>query len=89
MMLLNAALDSMPYGFSIWDQAAAPSSGTGRYAEFCRLPGSCLRLGMPLPEVRDMTVATGNHPGISAAEPLYVIYRRRLVRRRRPGDGRL
>ena len=77
-MLLNAALESMPYGFSIWDEAYRLLLWNRQYQELYHYPDNSLRLGMPLREICDLTIATGNHPGITP-QALFAIYRDRLI----------
>src|SRR5262245_39443225 len=76
-LLLEATLDSMPYGFSIWDEDERLVLWNRRYVEIYGLPGESLSRGMTLAQVCEITVAAGNHPGISAAE-LLPEYSRRL-----------
>jgi len=76
--MLNAALESMRQGFSIWDDDLRLVLWNGRYIETYGLGADRLRAGMPLLEVCAITVAAGNHPGTTAAE-LFETYRERLV----------
>ena len=74
---LDAALDSMPYGFSVWDADCRMVLFNRRYAEIYDMPLAELRIGMTLREVCEVTVAAGNHPGATVDE-LYAAYRERL-----------
>src|SRR5437763_12822369 len=76
-LLLEATLDSIPYGFSIWDDDERLVLWNHRYVEIYALPGERLKRGMPLAEVCEITIAAGNHPGTGPAE-LLAEYRRRL-----------
>ena len=76
---LNAALGSMPYGFSIWDDEFRLILANQRYLDIYRLPADKIRPGVSLEDVIRLTVAAGNHPGKTAAE-LYPAYRDRLQR---------
>jgi len=77
--ILNAALESMPYGFSIWDDSFHLVLVNQRYFEIYNLPREQFRPGMSLETVIELTVAAGNHPGMAAAD-LYPAYRDRLAR---------
>src|SRR5256885_5216826 len=78
-LLLEATLHSIPYGFSIWDDEERLVLWNRQYVGIYGLPGERLTRGMPLAEICEITVAAGNHPGISAVE-LLAEYRRRLAR---------
>jgi diguanylate cyclase (GGDEF)-like protein len=75
---LDASLDSMPYGFSIWDDEFRLVLWNKRYIEIYDLPSKDFRAGMPLEEVCELTIAAGNHPNWSPAE-LFETYRLRLL----------
>ncbi len=75
--MLNAALESMPYGFSIWDADHRLLLWNQRYLDIYDLPGACFYKGMPLVEVCHLTIAAGNHPDASA-ETLHALYASRL-----------
>ena len=66
--LLNVALESMPYGFSIWSEDHRLVLWNARYLELYRLPADKIRAGLSLREVGEITVAAGNHPGKSVDE---------------------
>jgi diguanylate cyclase (GGDEF)-like protein len=74
---LDAALDSMPYGFSIWDDQYRMVMFNRRYAEIYGMPIGKLRVGMTLREVCEVTIAAGNHPG-ATVDGLFEAYRDRL-----------
>ena len=75
--LLSAALGSMPYGFSIWDLDFRLLLFNQQYLDLYGFTVDQVRVGMPLAELCETTVAAGNHPGVAAAE-LYETYQRRL-----------
>src|SRR6202022_3612611 len=75
--LLEATLDSMPYGFSIWDDEERLVLCNRRYLQLYGLPGERFTPGISLAEVCEVTVAAGNHPGRRPAE-LLAEYQRRL-----------
>jgi diguanylate cyclase (GGDEF)-like protein len=66
--LLNAALESMPYGFSIWGDDHRLVLWNTLYLDLYRLPAGRIRAGMSLRDVVELTVAAGNHPGKTADE---------------------
>ncbi|MEX0852296.1 MAG: EAL domain-containing protein [Bauldia sp.] len=74
---LDAALDSMPGGFSIWDDDLRLVLFNSRYAEIYGMPRDQLRVGMSLLDICELTVAVGNHPGVMPDE-LFRRYRDRL-----------
>jgi hypothetical protein len=66
--LLNAALESMPYGFSVWDDEYRLILWNQRYLDIYNMPAERVRWCMSLEEICEVTVAAGNHPGKTAAE---------------------
>ena len=66
-VLLNAALESMPYGFSVWNREFRLLLWNCRYIEIYRLPEEKLRRGIHFSEMCELTVAAGNHANISPA----------------------
>jgi diguanylate cyclase (GGDEF)-like protein len=76
-LLLEATLDSMPYGFSIWDDRERLVLCNRRYLQLYGLPGERFVPGISLAEACAVSVAAGNHPGTSPAE-LLTEYQRRL-----------
>jgi diguanylate cyclase (GGDEF)-like protein len=81
---LDAALDSMPYGFSIWDDEYRLVLSNRRYAEIYGMPADRIRIGMTLFEICELTVAAGNHPGVTPSD-LYRTYCDRLRKCDAPG----
>ena len=61
-LLLEATLDSMPYGFSIWDGEERLVLWNRRYVEIYDLPADRLTQGMALAEVCEITIAAGTMP---------------------------
>jgi len=74
---LDASLDSMPYGFSIWDDDYRLVLCNRRYAETYDLPRERVRKGVTLLEVCELSIAAGNYPG-TTPDALYRLYRKRL-----------
>ncbi|MEO8669645.1 MAG: PAS-domain containing protein, partial [Bauldia sp.] len=67
-VLVGAILESMPYGFSVWDEDYCLSRWNRRYLDIYNLPADMVRTGMSLEEICAVTVAAGNHPGKTATE---------------------
>ncbi len=66
--ILDAALDSMPYGFSIWDEKHRLVLWNERYARIYTMPEERIYAGMSLFEICALTIASGNHPGVTPEE---------------------
>ncbi len=81
--ILSAALESMPYGFSIWDETFKLVLVNQRYLDIYGLPAERVHRGMSIEEVVELTIAVGNHPGVTAAE-LSRAYRDRFAGTRDP-----
>ena len=75
---LDASLDSMTYGFSIWDDDYRLVLCNRRYAETYSLPRDRVRKGVTLLDVCELSIAAGNYPGITP-DALYRLYRKRLT----------
>jgi diguanylate cyclase (GGDEF)-like protein len=82
--LLRAALASMPYGFSIWGDDRQLLLFNQHYIEMYRFPAEKVVLGMSLLEICELTVAIGNHPGVTAKE-LNRLYETRFAEARSTG----
>ena len=79
--MLKAALESMPYGFSIWNADDQLLLFNQRYAEMYRfLPGT-LRSGLTLAEACRLTREAGNHADLPLEE-MIAIYSGRLAQAR-------
>ena len=70
--MLNAALGSMPYGFSVWSEDHRLVLWNQRYLEIYDLPAELVRRGMTLRDVCEVTVAAGNYPGKTVDEVLRI-----------------
>jgi diguanylate cyclase (GGDEF)-like protein len=81
--LLAAVLESIPFGFSVWDENYCLSRWNRRYLDIYNLPADMIRKGMSLEEVCAVTVAAGNHPGKTPAE----VYRTYLAWLREQGGS--
>ena len=81
--ILDAALETMPYGFSIWDEEHRLVLWNERYAQIYTMPVESIYTGMSLLEICELTVGSGNHPGITPAE-LHASYGERLRENRDP-----
>jgi diguanylate cyclase (GGDEF)-like protein len=75
---IDAALTSMPYGFSIWNDDFRLILSNRRYAEIYGMPPERIHIGMTLLDVSELTVAAGNHPGV-APDELFRSYRDRML----------
>ena len=67
----------MPYGFSIWGEDSCLVLFNETYRALYRFGPDDVRVGMPLRELCDVTVALGNHPDVTA-EQLFVAYEQQL-----------
>ncbi len=81
--ILDAALETMPYGFSIWDEEHRLVLWNARYAQIYTMPAESIYAGMSLLEICELTVGSGNHPGITPAA-LHASYSERLRENRDP-----
>ena len=81
--ILDAALETMPYGFSIWGDDHRLVLWNARYAQIYTMPAEHIYAGMSLREICELTVGAGNHPGITV-EALHASYRQRLDENRDP-----
>lgn len=84
---LDAALSSLPCGFSVWDDEFRLILANQRYLDIYRLPADKVHRGMPLEDMVALIVASGNHPGASVAD-LLPAYRERLLQATDPTSGR-
>jgi diguanylate cyclase (GGDEF)-like protein len=65
-VLLDAALENMSQGLCLYDGQNRLEVFNKRYLEILRLPADQIRTGMTHREVIDVSVAAGNHPGMTA-----------------------
>jgi PAS domain-containing protein len=75
--LLRAALGSMPYGFSVWNEIRQLLLYNQHYLDMYAFKAEQVRVGMSLMEMCRLTTGIGNHPGMSPEE-LYAVYDQRL-----------
>jgi diguanylate cyclase (GGDEF)-like protein len=85
--LLGAALGSMPYGFSVWNEDLKLLLFNQHYVDMYGFDASELRAGMTLRDVCELTIGIGNHPGVSA-DDLFKTYSARFDETRAPGSVR-
>jgi PAS domain-containing protein len=71
--LLHAAMASMPYGFSIWDEEMRLVIYNQTYLDMFRLPAERLKPGLPLRDMAALNHALGDFDGL-AADAIYAIY---------------
>jgi diguanylate cyclase (GGDEF)-like protein len=67
-MQLDASLDNMPHGFSIWDEDRRLLLWNKRYCEIYQLSPAHMRKGMTLYELCEISVAAGGHAGKTVSE---------------------
>jgi len=76
-VLLDAALDTMPYGFSMWDLDRRLAASNPKYLDIYSYRAKDIRTGMSLLELCHVSTGLGNHPGMTAPE-LHDTYQRRF-----------
>ena len=79
-LLLQAALASMPYGFSVWDEALQLVLFNRAYVEMYRLPPERIRSGMTLRDMAQITADMGSH-GAMPVDEIFARYRARFAER--------
>jgi diguanylate cyclase (GGDEF)-like protein len=67
-LLLNAALESIPYGFCVWSPKFRLLMWNKPYLELYNFSPKAIRRGMTLEEVVRLSADMGNHPGLSTEE---------------------
>lgn len=85
--LLHAALNSMSYAFSVWDEEFNLVLYNQIYDDMYYKKKRGLKPGMSLGDVCALSVANGNHPGITGEE-LSEKYRKRFSKTSEPGAWR-
>lgn len=65
---MSLALESMPYGFSVWTEDYQLALFNTRYRQIYHLPEAELRTGITLRDICRLTVGAGNHPGVDPDE---------------------
>ncbi|RYE79040.1 MAG: hypothetical protein EOP19_20700, partial [Hyphomicrobiales bacterium] len=63
-VLLDAALDTMPYGFSMWSLDRRLVASNPKYLDIYRYRPEDIRAGMSLLELCQLSTGLGNHPGL-------------------------
>ncbi len=76
--LLAAALASMPYGFTVWDEERRLVLWNDAYVAMYHLPAERIRRGMTLREMAEISAGTGDHGGSLSVDDIYAIYRKRF-----------
>ena len=66
-LLLDAALENIPYGFCVWDSAFHLVMWNKHYLDIYGFSPERIRRGMSLEEVVQLSGELGNHPGQTAA----------------------
>jgi diguanylate cyclase (GGDEF)-like protein len=64
-LLLDAALESIPYGFCVWSPQFRLLMWNKHYRDFYGFPREAIKRGMTLEEVVHLSAGLGNHPGHS------------------------
>ncbi|MGV3650818.1 MAG: putative bifunctional diguanylate cyclase/phosphodiesterase [Devosia sp.] len=77
-LLLDAALETMPYGFCVWSPDFRLVMWNRNYCELYGFPQDRITLGMPLDAVVRLSIELGNHPGLSA-EAFLTAYKKELL----------
>jgi diguanylate cyclase (GGDEF)-like protein len=67
-LLLDAALENIPYGFCVWSPQFRLVMWNKHYREIYGFPADSIRRGMTLEEVVALSHKLGNHPDQSSAE---------------------
>ncbi|KKB12334.1 hypothetical protein VE25_07820 [Devosia geojensis] len=67
-LLLDAALENIPYGFCVWSPQFRLVMWNKHYREIYGFPADAIRRGMTLEEVVALSHRLGNHPDQSSAE---------------------
>ncbi len=81
-LLLDAALENIPYGFCVWDSAFRLVMWNRHYCELYNFAPDRLRRGMTLDEIVRYSSALGHHPGITP-EAFLANYTKELLDNRR------
>ena len=79
----DAALSNMSQGLTLFDQAGRLQVVNRQFAEMFRLPAGRVLPGLSLHDLVEMSVAAGNHPGLTTTE--IFAERQAGVSRREPG----
>ena len=77
-LLLDAALESIPYGFCVWSSEFKLVMWNRHYLELYAFPAKRIRKGMTLEAVVKLSAEMGNHPD-QTPEEFLESYRRELT----------
>lgn len=80
-LLLDAALESIPYGFCVWSPQFRLLMWNKHYRDFYGFAEDAIHRGMTLEDVVHLSVRLGNHPGQSA-DAFYEQYSSELLANR-------
>ena len=80
-LLLNAALESIPYGFCVWSPKFRLVMWNRHYLDIYNFPSRSIRKGMTLEEVVELSSQMGNHPDQTVSE-FYEAYTHQLLANR-------
>jgi diguanylate cyclase (GGDEF)-like protein len=61
-LLLDAALENIPYGFCVWSSEFRLVMWNRHYLEMYSFPTGAIEMGMPLEAVVNLSAELGNHP---------------------------
>jgi len=67
-LLLDAALENIPYGFCVWSADFRLVMWNRHYLDIYSFPRDSIRKGMSLDEIVELSAQSGNHPDQSPAE---------------------
>src|SRR4051794_25727339 len=62
-LLLDAALENIPYGFCVWSAQFRLVMWNRHYLDIYNFPPERIRKGMALEEIVELSTELGNHPG--------------------------
>jgi diguanylate cyclase (GGDEF)-like protein len=77
-LLLHAALASMPYGFTVWNEQLRLVLWNATYLDMYHLPARRIHAGMTLREIAEVSAATGDHGALSTDE-IHALYLKRFT----------
>ena len=80
-LLLDAALQSIPYGFCVWSSAFRLVMWNTNYLDIYGFPASRIRKGMTLAAVVKLSAELGNHPD-QLPDAFLASYRQELINNR-------
>jgi PAS domain-containing protein len=81
-LLLDAALENIPYGFCVWSPQFRLLMWNKHYRDFYGFSADAIHRGMTLEEVVHLSLKLGNHPGQSPAD-FYETYSSELLANRK------